>query len=133
MNNTTYDWNKPLLPGTVICSSYGTFDDKQRVGIFVVLYDEQNDNYVLDNKNVVALKLSTKGTCVSNYSVQIDMKLNNFLDDDCIACCSKIHILHKKQQVYKILGILHPATYHKIYKMYMKFSNEINNQLIANL
>lgn len=128
-----YDWNRPLLPGTVICAKYNKFDGSDAIGIFVVLYDEQTDSSILEEKNVLAFKVSSKGTLLSNYSVQIDRKLNNFLNDDCIACCSKIHILHKKQQIYKVLGILHPATYHKIFKIYNKFNSEVMSQLVANL
>lgn len=128
-----YDWNRPLLPGTVICAKYNKFDGSDAIGIFVILYDEQTDSSILEEKNVLAFKVSSKGTLLSNYSVQIDRKLNNFLNDDCIACCSKIHILHKKQQIYKVLGILHPATYHKIFKIYNKFNSEVMSQLVANL
>lgn len=128
-----YDWNRPLLPGTVICAKYNKFDGTDAIGIFVILYDEQTDSSILEEKNVLAFKVSSKGTLLSNYSVQIDRKLNNFLNDDCIACCSKIHILHKKQQIYKVLGILHPATYHKIFKIYNKFNSEVMSQLVANL
>jgi hypothetical protein len=128
-----YDWNRRLEPGTIICSNYNTFKGEQKVGIFMVLYDEQNDNNVTDNKNVVALKLSTKGTCVSNYSAQIDRSLNNFLDNDCLVCCSKVHVLHKVDQIYKVLGILHPATYHRVFKVYHKFTSAVEDQLVANI
>lgn len=128
-----YDWNKPLLPGTIVCSNYNTFEGEQKVGLFLVLYDEQNDNSIIDNKNVIGLKLSTKNACVSNYSVAIDTKLNNFLDQECLVCCSKLHTLHKTEQIYKVLGQLHPATYHKVLKVFMKFNQEITNQLISNI
>ena len=128
-----YDWNRQLEPGTIICSNYNTFDGEQKVGIFMVLYDEQNDNNVVDSKNVIALKLSTQGTCVSNYSVQVDKDLNNFLDADCIMCCSKVHVLHKTKQIYKILGMLHPATYHRVFKVYHRFNRAVEDQLISNL
>lgn len=131
--NNNYDWDKPLTPGTVVCSKYNTFQGEEKIGIFIILYDEQTDNSILDDKNVLAFKLSTKSTCVSNYSVPIDTKLNNFLDNDCIACCSKLHTLHKKQQIYKVIGMLHPATYHRVFKVYNKFNNEIMSQLINNL
>ena len=125
-----YDWNRAIEPGTVVCSNYNTFEGEQKVGLFLVLYDEQNDNSIIDNKNIIALKLSTQSTCVSNYSVQIDRRLNSFLDNDCILCCSKLHTLHKTQQVYKILGTLHPATYHKVYKVFTKFNQALANQMI---
>lgn len=128
-----YDWNKSLDAGTIVCSNYNTFEGEQKVGLFLILYDEQNDNSLIDDKNVVALKISTKGTCIPNYSVPIDTQLNNFLDDNCIICCSKLHTLHKKQQIYKVLGRLHPATYHKAFKVFMKFNNALTSQLINSL
>lgn len=128
-----YNWDRPILPGTVVCANFNTFNGERKVGLFVVLYDEQTDTNILDDKNVVALKLSTQNSCVSNYSVAVDNNLNNFLNDSCIACCSKLHTLHKREQVYKILGVLHPATYHRIFKAYMKFNSEMQSQLIANL
>lgn len=128
-----YDWNRPLLPGTVICSKYTTFNGSDVVGIFVVLYDEQSDNNISDSDNVIAIKLSSKGTCISNYSVGVDTKLNDFMNEDSVACCSKLHTLHKKQQVYKVLGMLHPATWHNIYKQYMKFANNMQTQMMNEL
>lgn len=128
-----YDWNRPLLPGTVVCSKFNNFNGEEIIGIFVILYDEQSDNNISDNDNVIAIKLSSKGTCAGNYSVNVSTKLNNFLDQDSIACCSKLHTLHKKQQIYKQLGQLHPATYHDIFKQYMKFSSSLSSQLINNL
>lgn len=128
-----YDWDKPLLPGTVVCSKYGAFDGGERIGVFLVLYDEQSDAQLSDDKNVIAVKISTKNTCVSNYSIPIDRKLNNFLDDDCIVCCSKLHTLHKKQQIYKVLGQLHPITFKKVFQTYTQFSSNVQNQLIMNL
>ena len=128
-----YDYNRPLLPGTVVCSKYNTFEGERKVGIFLILYDEQSDGNIMEDKNVLALKLSTKGTCVSNYSTDIDRKLNNFLTCDCIACCSKIHTLHKKEQIYKVIGYLHPATYHTVFKIFMKFNSQMVAQLTNNI
>lgn len=128
-----YDWNKALDAGTVVCSNYNTFDGEQKVGLFLILYDEQNDNSLIDDKNVVALKISTKSTCIPNYSVPIDTQLNNFVDNNCIICCSKVHTLHKKQQIYKVLGRLHPATYHKAFKVFMRFNNALTSQLISSI
>lgn len=130
---TDYNWSRPLLPGTIVCSNFNTFDGEKKVGLFVILYDEQLDNTMIDDMNVLAIKLSTQNSCVANYSVQISTDLNNFLNDDCIACCSKVHTLHKRDQIYKVLGQLHPATYHRVFKTYAKFANEVQNQLLSNL
>lgn len=128
-----YDWNKPLLPGTVVCANYYSFDNEPKVGIFIVLYDEQSDNFVFGDKNILGIKLSTKNTCVSNYAIEINTEYNSFLNDDCIACCSKIHVLHKKEQVYKVLGILNYGTYKQVFKTYNKFMQEVNRQLVTAL
>ena len=131
MNN--YNWNNPLIPGTIICAKYNKFDGTVADGIFCVIYDEQLDNNVLTRKNVMALKLSTQLTLVSNYVVDIDMDKNNYLDSKSIVCCSKTHILHKEQQVYRILGKLDKSTYDRVFKSYMKFACEMQRQLIDRL
>lgn len=128
-----YDWNKPLISGTVVCSNYNLFDGTTKQGVFLVLYDEQMDINVLDKKNVVAIKISTQDTCVANYSVELNNNMNPFFDKPCIACCSKIHILHKKEQVYKVIGNLDMSTYKKVYKVYNKFLSELNRQVIDSL
>lgn len=128
--NNNYDWNAPLMPGTIVCASYCDFDNEKRVGLFLVLYDEQLDSNVFSKKNVVCIKLSTQTTLVSNYSVKIDMRKNDFLDKNCIACCSKIHLLHKESNVYKILGHLDATTCKNVFKSYFKFVSETQRQFI---
>lgn len=125
-----YDWNKPLLPGSVICSKYNCFDGENRVGIFVVLYDEQSDIQTISSKNIIAVKLSSKNTCVENYAVEINKKSCDFLQESSICCCSKIHVLHKQDQVYKILGQLPTSVYKSIYKTFTRFQNVLNNQML---
>lgn len=128
-----YNWNMPLLPGTIILAKYNRFDGALTDGIFCVLYDEQLDQNVFTKKNIIAVKLSTKLTTASNYSVKIDMDKNNYLRSESIVCCSKPHILHKEQQVYGIVGTLDPITYTKVYKNYLRFSTEITRQLTDKL
>lgn len=126
-----YDRNKPLLPGTIVASKFNTFDGDSKVGLFVVLYDEQSDtNNLIDTKNVVAVKLSTQNTLVSNYVVRVNRDRHSFLDNDCVACCSKLHILHKTKQIYKILGELDPGTYKNMYKMYETFKESVSKQMM---
>lgn len=128
-----YNWNMPLIPGTIICAKYNKFDGSDATGIFCVLYDEQLDSDVQTRKNIVAIKLSTQFTLVSNYSVEVDKERNSFLESKSIACCSKLHILHKSDQVYKILGKLDSVTYTKVFKAYMRFISEIQRQAIDRL
>lgn len=128
-----YDWNAPLVPGTVVCAKYEDFDGKQRVGLFVVLYDEQLDTNTDHCKNTICCKLSTQTTLVSTYSARIDLNYNSFLETPCIACCSKIHVLHKETNIYKVLGKLSPGTMKLITKMYVKFMNETQRQLLDSI
>lgn len=131
----TYDWNMPLVPGTVVCATYQDFEGKDRVGLFCVLYDEQLDNNVFEKKNTICAKISSQTTLVGNYSVRIPIKedRNNFLNTQCIVCCSKLHVLHKQTNIYKVLGILDKSTYSQVVKSYLKFSNEMQRQLIDKL
>lgn len=131
MNN--YNWNMPLIPGTIVCSKYNKFDGSLDDGIFCIIYDEQLDNNVLTKKNVLALKLSTQMTLVSNYSVNVDMTRNSYLLKKSIVCCSKVHLLHKEQQIYRILGKLDSNTYNKVFKSYTRFSSEIQRQMVDRL
>ena len=128
-----YNWNMPLLPGTIVLAKYNRFDGMLTDGIFCVLYDEQLDQNVFTKKNIVAVKLSTRLTTVSNYTVQVDMDKNTFLKNPSVVCCSKTHTLHKEQQVYGILGTLDPHTYTKVYKNYLRFINEITRQVVDKL
>lgn len=125
-----YNWDSPLVPGTVVCAKYEDFDGKPRVGIFCVLYDEQLDSNTEHCKNTICCKISTQTTLVSTYSARIDINYNSFLNSPCIACCSKIHVLHKQNNIYKILGRLSSGTMKLIMKNYTKFSNELNRQLL---
>lgn len=128
-----YNWNMPLLPGTIICAKYNKFDGSLVDGLFCVLYDEQLDSNVATRKNVLCIKLSSQMTLISNYSVDIDMERNPYLVSNSIACCSKVHILHKEEQIYKILGKLDSITYTRVFKSYMKFIAETQRQVIDRL
>ena len=125
-----YDWNMPLIPGTIVCAKYNDFDGVERVGIFCVLYDEQLDTNTPMKKNAVCVKISTQATLVSSYSVRVNIDKNEFLSKPCIVCCSKEHLLHKETNIYKILGFLDKGTYKEVVKTYLKFSHEIQRQLM---
>ena len=131
--DNTYDWNMPLMPGTIVCSTYQDFNGESKVGIFCVLYDEQLDNNIFTKKNTICIKLSTQTTLVSNYSCKIDIETNRFLNSPCIACCSKLHLLHKESNIYKVLGMLDKKTFKDIVKTYARFSNEVERQMFDKL
>ena len=126
-----YNWNAPLESGTVVASKYNDFDGNERTGLFVVIYDEQLDNTLMGvSKNAMCLKISSQATLVSNYSVEINREFTPFLDKPSIVCCSKMHLLHKKSQIYNILGYLDKVTYRKVCKIMTKFMSEMQRQFI---
>lgn len=128
-----YNPYMPMLPGTVVLSTYTNFNGDVVKGLFVILYDEQSDNNVLSKKNVIGLKLSTKNTCVTNYSVELTPETDKFLKNECIVCCSKEHVLHKESQIYRVIGRLTPNTFRKIYKVYNKFNSELLRQIVDSI
>ena len=125
-----YNWNEPLMPGTIVCSTYNDFNNVQQTGLFCVLYDEQLDDNVYTRKNVLACKVSTQTTLSSNYSVHVTMDKNQFLDKPCIICCSKLHVLHKERNIYKVIGKLDVCTVKTIYKIYKRFVDNTERQLL---
>ena len=130
VNKIEYKWNAPLLPGTIICSTYGNWNDEKVVGIFCVLYDESLDGNIFDKDNILAVKVSSQNTLASNYSCKINTAFNQFMDKNCIVCCSKVHLLHKSKQVYKVLGQLDKHTYARVVKTYISYAHSVERQLL---
>ena len=128
-----YDKFAPLVPGTIVCSSYYTFEGEERTGVFCVLYDEMLDNGIFESRNVIACKVSSQNTLISNYSCGINRLYNDYLDKDCIVCCSKIHVLHKTHNVYRVLGVLDRNTYSRVVKTYTRFRREVERQMFDRL
>lgn len=130
IRNFVYDWNAPLMSGTIVCAKFADFDREEKIGLFCILYDEQLDGNILNKQNVLAIKLTTQQTTMGDYTVAINMERNPYLQNLCSACCSKVHILHKKKQVYKILGMLDKATYNRIVKTYVNFQSKVEKQVL---
>ena len=125
-----YDWTAPIMSGTIVCSKFNTFSGEERTGLFCILYDEQIDGNVLNKKNVLAIKLTTQDTTIGDYTVAVNGLRNPFLDQRCTACCSKVHVLHKKQQIYKVLGMIDKQTYNRIVKTYVNFQSKVTKQIL---
>ena len=120
--------NNLLKPGTIVTANYADFEGKKRLGIFCIIYDEQIDSSNNFKGNCIALKISTSYNMVTNYSVPLTDGRNTFLDKDCMALCSKLHTLEKKQ-VCKVLGSLHPYTLRQVYKCFRRFETELERQM----
>ena len=117
-----------LKPGTIVCAKYPDFEGKLVPGIFCVLYDEQLDASNNFKNNIIALKVSTSYNMITSYCVPLNDVRNTFFDKDCMALCSKPHVL-EKDSVYKILGVLHPYTLRQVYKVYRRFETELERQM----
>lgn len=117
-----------LKPGSVVCSSYVDFEGKTCVGLFCVLYDEQLDSANNFKGNVIALKITTSYSMITNYCVPLNDGRNDFFEKNCIALCSKVHTIDK-DNIYKVLGELHPYTLRQVYKNYRRFETELERQM----
>ena len=120
--------NNIYRPGTLICANYKTFDGKMQPGVFLVLYDEALDSHHQFKENITALKCTTSSSIIGNYTVSLMDGNNSFLERDTIVACSKVHTLDKRQ-IFRELGVIAPVTYKSVYKVYKKFTNEVEREM----
>lgn len=117
--------------GDIIMAYYGDMDNKEKLGIFCVLYDEFIDKESNCNLNLTALKITTKSHEDYNYYVEIAQG-NGGLASDSRVCCSKTHTLHKKKVRVKI-GSIHGELLKKVLLGYNKYNSEITRQIISRI
>lgn len=120
--------NSLLKPGTIVTANYADFEGKKKVGIFCILYDEQLDSSNTFKGNVVALKVTTSYNMITNYCVPLTDGRNSFIERECMVLCSKLHTL-EKEQIYKVLGSIHPHTLRQVYKCFRRFETELERQM----
>lgn len=125
---TKYLGKGVLLPGTVVASNYVTLNGEHKVGLFLVIYDEQLDASNNFKGNVLAFKITTSYKMITNYCVPLLDDYTNFLEKDCAALCSKI-ILLDKANIFNVIGELHPYTFRQVFKCYKRFESELNRQI----
>lgn len=118
--------------GNVVICNYINFKGEIKKGLFVVLYNELYDNLNNNEKNFMAVKITTQLDMVGNYTVNLNLDENPFFKYPCLACCSKIHTLHKNQ-IEGVLGKLSENTFKKVYVSYSKFISEVNRQMMSEL
>lgn len=117
--------------GDIIMAYYGDMDNKEKLGIFCVLYDEFIDKESNCNLNLTALKITTKSHEDYNYYVEIAQG-NGGLASDSRVCCSKTHTLHKKKVRVKI-GSIHGELLKKVLLCYNKYNGEITRQVVSRI
>lgn len=121
-----------MQAGTVVICDYINFKGENKRGLFCVLYDEYCDSLVDGNMNFTAIKITTQLDMIGNYVVYLDNNENSFLNNSCLASCSKIHTLHK-HQIKHTLGKLSTNSFKKVFITTSKFLNEINRQMVNNV
>ena len=121
-----------MKSGDVVCATYGDFNCEKRVGIFVVLYSENNDRkYSYGHSNILACKITTNNFQGDSYTVRI-YQGDGGLEDDCLVNVSKVHTF-ATTQVYKKLGHLKKSTMSNIYKELRRFNYEVESQVMGEI
>lgn len=121
-----YDFYRTIEPGMIVNANVTNFDGTKKSAIFLVLYDEQADDDVYGN-NCIGVKLTSRDN--HNYIIKVDRTKNNFLDKDCVICCSKLWTLTKDKHIYNILGKVDKDTLNSVYYMYKKFNIALDKQV----
>lgn len=116
--------------GDVVCATYSGFDNVKHTGIFLIVYDEQNDSNVIEKFNVVAMKISSQTTVAGNYVLNVDRKKNDWFTGQSIILWSKLHTLDKRTNIYKKLGSFDSNTMLKVFKVYKRFVSEQERQML---
>jgi len=115
-------------PGTLVCANYRDFKGKLVPGVFLIVYDEALDSHHQFKNNVSALKCTTSDAIIGNYTVTLNDGNNPSVERDTIVACSKMHTIDKVQ-IFKVICTIHPTTYRNIYKVYKKFTNEVEREM----
>ena len=121
-----------LNVGDIITASYGGFDGEQKLGIFLILYNERTDRrYTNGHTNINCAKVTTNNLLGNSYVVRLKPGDAN-LDKDCIVNLSKIHVL-SKTQVHKKIGHLGSQQMLSVYKELREYTNEVEKQILQNM
>lgn len=115
--------------GDVVCCDYCDFEGEKRVGIFVIVYNEQYDRkYTGGHSNITVAKITTNNFVGNSYTVPL-RKGDAGLDSSCLINLSKLHTF-KQEQAYKLIGRLNKQQMTSLFKEYRKFLNESLDQIL---
>ena len=121
-----------LNVGDVICATYGNFEGVKTVGIFLILYSENQDRIYSNNRsNYTSCKITTNNFVGNGYTVRLRAGDAN-LENECIVNLSKLHTF-TKEQIYKKLGSLSSNTMFNIFKELRAFNNEMEQQILDSI
>lgn len=121
-----------LNVGDVICATYGNFEGVKTVGIFLILYSENQDRiYSNNHSNYTCCKITTNNFVGNGYTVRLREGDAN-LENECLVNVSKLHTL-TKEQTYKKLGTLNSKNMLKVFRELNRFSTEMNQQILQTI
>ena len=99
---------------------------------FLVIYTEAQDPLTIHKKNYKAVKLTTSIVDEQIYTCAIDKSKNNFLNKQCWVSCSKEHTFDESQ-IIGSLGQVDKNTLKKVTRVYNRFQNEVQRQLLESI
>ena len=109
-------------------------DDNAKVvkNFFLIIYTEAQDSLTIHRKNYLAVKLTTSIVDEQIYTCAIDRSKNKFLNKQCWASCSKEHTFDEGQ-IIGSLGQVDKNTMKKVTRVYSRFQNEVQRQLLESI
>lgn len=99
---------------------------------FVILYAESQDPLTIHRKNYLAVKLTTNIVDEQIYTCGFDLSKNNFLNKQSWVSCSKVHTLDENQ-IIGSLGTFDKMTMKKVTRVFTRFQNEVQRQLLESI
>ncbi|ERJ12053.1 type II toxin-antitoxin system PemK/MazF family toxin [Haloplasma contractile] len=118
------------VPGDIVYCHYFSFDDQDRKGYFLVLYNEALDNMHERTNNFTAIKITSKATLVDTYCQPLKQVVVPVLKTDSYALCSKVHTFDKSQ-VINYVGRVSEDVMKNVYKKVSRFLSEVNRQVLT--
>ena len=113
--------------GDVIVLKYRTFENKEAVGIFAVVYHEAEINKL--STCFSAIKISTE-SCL--YQIKLSKEYVPFLKHDSYLNCNT-QFKFIEDQVHKIIGRLNPFYLNKIIQQTRSYQKDMEKQLIQHI
>ena len=112
--------------GDILSINYCDFDNKERLGLFVVIYtnEKEEDKHRL---NFLGCKITSCFKDEYKYYVELPKGMANLRKDSRI-CSNLVHILHKKQ-IRKHVGRLPKEKLIELRDMFSVFTDIVDKQM----
>lgn len=114
--------------GDIVLATYRDFSDTLKNGIFLIIYNEKQDrSYSSGHGNIICAKITTQ-LDVDTYCVKVKQGDLN-LDKNCVINVSKTTVF-KTDSVLKIIGHCDRYYMKNILKAYLRFTSEVQRQIM---